>query len=57
MAGIVIGVAIVVVLVVAARVLYSWNDSRRARVFEEHLDDNYEAITEHRIRRNFMQGG
>ncbi len=57
MAGIVIGVAIVVVLVVAASVLYSWNDSRRARAFEEHLDDNYEAITEHRIRRNFMQGG
>lgn len=57
MIGLVIVVGILAVLVVVARILYSWNDSRRARAFEKHIDENFEAITEHRIRRNFLQGG
>ena len=52
-----IAAGIVVALVVLARILYTWNDSLRARAFEEHLDENLETITEHRIRRNFLQGG
>ena len=57
MIGLLIASGIVVALVVLARILYTWNDSRRARAFEEHLDENFEAITEYRIRRNFLQGG
>lgn len=57
MIGLLIAAGILVALVILARILYTWNDSRRARAFEEHLDENFETVTEHRIRRNFFQGG
>jgi hypothetical protein len=57
MIGLLIGVGIVTILVAAAWVTYSWKDSARSQQFEDHLDENFEAITEYRIRRNFNQGG
>jgi hypothetical protein len=57
MIGLLIGVGIVTILFAGAWVVYAWNDSTRSQQFEDHLDENFEAITEYRIRRTFNQGG
>jgi hypothetical protein len=50
----IVGIGVIVGL---AWVVYAWKDSTRWQQFEDHLDENFEAITEYRIRRNFNQGG
>jgi len=57
MGVIAIGIGIVVALVLLALFVHERGESKRSLQFEEHLDDNFEAITEHRIRRNYHQGG
>jgi hypothetical protein len=54
----ILGVAVALALLtVVAMELYSRFATARWQQMEKHLDDHGETITEHRIRRNFLQGG